>query len=132
MAQIESADQLAVCQQTNNLSTQADRNTNTIVKAIADQNAMIVDQFCQLKERELQSKIDTQGDIITQLRGQISNDKQTEAFTAAFNSLNDKINTIAAKQPSTVPVTWPNLQAYNVTPNINPWGYGYGGQSYWG
>lgn len=135
MAQIESADQLAVCQQTNSLSTQADRNTNTIVKAIADQNAMIVDQFCQLKERELQSKIDTQGDIITQLRGQISNDKQTEAFTAAFNSLNDKINSIAAKQPNTVPVTYPNLTAVNNTPyatGFNPWGYGYGGTSYWG
>jgi hypothetical protein len=135
MAQIESADQLAVCQQTNTLATQADRNTNSIVKAIADQNAMITDQFCQLKERELQSKIDTQGDIITQLRGQISNDKQTEAFTAAFNSLNDKINSIAAKQPSTVPVIYPNLTAVNNVPNIggfNPWGYGFGGQSYWG
>lgn len=135
LAQLDGSDKLAVCQQTNTLSTQADRNTNTIVKAIADQNAMIVDQFCQLKERELQSKIDTQSDIITQLRGQISNDKQTEAFTAAFNSLNDKINTIAAKQPNTVPVTYPNLTAVNNTPyaaGFNPWGYGYGGASYWG
>jgi hypothetical protein len=35
MAQIESADQLAVCQQTNALSTQADRNANSILNAIA-------------------------------------------------------------------------------------------------
>lgn len=130
LANIESADQLAVCRQTNELATQADRNTNTIVKAIADQNAMIVGEFCALKERELQSKIDTQGDIITQLRGQISNDKQTEAFTAAFNQLNDKINTIANRQPNTIPVQWPNVQAVNTTPWIgNYWG---GGQSYWG
>ena len=132
MANIESADQLAVCQQTNALSNQADRNTNTIVKAIADQNAMIVSEFCQLKERELQSKIDTQGDIITQLRNQISNDKQTEAFTAAFNSLNEKVNTLAAKSPNTVPVVYPNLTAVNNTPcatGFNPWGYG---SSYWG
>ena len=135
MAQIESADQLAVCQQTNALSTQADRNANTILNAINAQTVAMNDQFCALKERELQSKIDTQGDIITQLRGQISNDKQTEAFTAAFNSLNDKINSIAAKQPSTVPVIYPNLTAVNNVPNIggfNPWGYGFGGQSYWG
>ncbi len=135
LAQNEAADQLAVCQQTNALSTQADRNTNTIVKAIADQNAMIVDQFCQLKERELQSKIDTQGDIITQLRNQISNDKQTEGFTAAFNTLNEKINTLTAKSPNTVPVVYPNLTAVNNTPyatGFNPWGYGFGGQSYWG
>lgn len=118
MAQIESADQLAVCRQTNELATQADRNTNSIVKAIADQNAMIVSEFCALKERELQNKIDTQGDIITQLRGQISNDKQTEAFTAAFNSLNEKVNTIANRQPNTVPVQWPNLVAANATPYV--------------
>ena len=133
MAQIESADQLAVCQQTNQLGSQADRNTNTILNAIAGQNTLITKEFCDLKERELQNKIDTQGDIITQLRGQISNDKQTEAFNAAFNSLNDKINTIAAKQPNTVAVQYPNLVAVNNTPYVggfNPWGYG--GTSYWG
>lgn len=129
MAQIESADQLAVCRQTNELSTQASNNTNVILGAIKDQNAMIVDQFCALKERELQNKIDTQGDVITQLRGQISNDKQTEAFTAAFNQLNDKINTIANRQPNTIPVQWPNVQAVNTTPWMgNYWN----GQSYWG
>lgn len=130
MANIESADQLAVCQQTNTLSSQADRNANAILNAINAQTVAMDNQFCALKERELQSKIDTQGDIITQLRGQISNDKQTEAFTAAFNQLNDKINTLAAKSPNTVPVVYPNLTAVNATPWMgNPWGYG---QSYWG
>lgn len=134
MAQIESADQLAVCQQTNTLSGQADRNTNSILGAIQSQNAMIVDQFCQLKERELQNKIDTQADIITQMRNQISNDHQTLQFNSAFHALDDKIDAIAAKQPATTPVIWPNLQAINTTPNVgfNPWGYGFGGQSYWG
>ena len=133
MAQIESADQLAVCQQTNQLGSQADRNTNTILNAIAGQNTLITKEFCDLKERELQNKIDTQGDIITQLRGQISNDKQTEAFNAAFNSLNDKINVIAARQPNTVPVQWPNIIAANATPYV---GGVYGGyypqNNFWG
>lgn len=118
MAQIESADQLSVCQQTNQLSSQADRNTNSILNAIAGQNTLITKEFCDLKERELQNKIDIQGDIITQLRGQISNDKQTEAFNSAFNSLNDKINAIASKQPNTIPVQWPNVIAANTTPYI--------------
>ena len=127
MAQIESADQLSVCQQTNQLGSQADRNTNSILNAIAGQNTLITKEFCDLKERELQNKIDMQGDIITQLRGQISNDKQTEAFNNAFNSLNDKINAMAAKQPSTIPVQWPNVIAANTTPYI-----GYSGQtSFW-
>ena len=139
MAQIESADQLAVCQQTNTLATQADRNTNSIVKAIADQNAMIVKEFCDLKERELQDKINTQGDIITQLRNQISNDHQTLQFNAAFHALDDKIDGIAAKQPNTIPVQWPNIVAANATPQIGqnyypgysygfgPYGNGFGG-----
>lgn len=127
MAQIESADQLSVCQQTNQLGSQADRNTNSILNAIAGQNTLITKEFCDLKERELQNKIDMQGDIITQLRGQISNDKQTEAFNSAFNSLNDKINAMAAKQPNTIPVQWPNVIAANTTPYI-----GYSGQtSFW-
>ena len=129
LAQNEAADQLSVCQQTNQLGSQADRNTNTLLKAIADQNTLITKEFCDLKERELQDKINTQGDIITQLRGQISNDKQTEAFNAAINTLNEKINQIAAKQPNTVPVTYPNLTAVNNTP------YNYGNMyagSFWG
>lgn len=135
MAQIESADQLAVCQQTNALTSQAERNTNSILNAIAGQNTLITKEFCDLKERELQNKINAQGDIITQLRGQISNDKQTEVFNAAIHALDDKIDAIASKQPSTVPVIYPNLTAVNNTPystGFNPWGYGFGGQSYWG
>ena len=132
MAQIESADQLAVCQQTNALSTQADRNSNTILGAIQAQNAMITDQFCQLKERELQSKIDTQGDIITQLRGQVSNDKQTEAFNARFNALETAFNTLAAKTPNTVPVQYPNLVGVNTTPYIGQGFYPGGNYGGWG
>ena len=126
LAQLDGSDKLAVCQQTNTLSTQSANNTNAILGAIKDQNAMIVDQFCQLKERELQNKINTQGDIITQLRNQISNDEQTLKFNAAFHALDDKIDAIAAKQPQTVPVTWPNLTAVNNTPYAGGMYYGNG------
>lgn len=119
LAQNEAADQLAVCQQTNTLTSQNERNTNSILNAIAGQNTLITKEFCDLKEREMQSKIDTQGDIITQLRNQISNDKQTEAFNAAMRALDDKIDAIAAKQPNTVPVAYPNLTAVNNTPANN-------------
>ena len=127
LAQNEAADQLSVCQQTNQLGSQADRNTNSILDAIAGQNTLITKEFCDLKERELQNKINTQGDIITQLRNQISNDNQT----IAFNALDDKIDAIASKQPNTVPVQWPNIVAANATPYVGPnySGYGYNG---WG
>lgn len=125
LAQNEAADQLSVCQQTNTLTRQADGNTNSILGAIQAQSTLITKEFCDLKERELQNKIDTQGDIITQLRNQISNDKQTLQFNAAFHALDDKIDAIAAKQPNTVPVQWPNLVAANATPYVG--GYGWNG-----
>ena len=126
LAQNEAADQLSVCQQTNTLSTQAERNTNSLLGAIQAQNTLITKEFCDLKERELQNKIDTQGDIITQLRNQISNDKQTLQFNAAFHALDDKIDAIAAKQPNTVPVQWPNLVAANATPYVGGYGWNNG------
>lgn len=125
LAQNEAADQLAVCQQTNTLATQNERNTNSILNAIAGQNTLITKEFCELKERELQDKINTQGDIITQLRNQISNDNQTIAFNKAIAALDDKIDAIAAKQPNTVPIQYPNLVAVNATPY-----YGYGQTSF--
>ena len=137
LAQLDGADKLAICQQTNTLQNQAERDTNAILNAIAGQNTLITKEFCDLKERELQDKINTQGDIITQLRNQISNDKQTLQFNAAFHALDDKIDAIAAKQPNTVPVQWPNLVGVNATPyigqgyypggNFGGWGSGFGG-----
>jgi len=126
LAQLDGSDKLAVCQQTNTLQNQAERDTNAILNAINGQNTLITKEFCDLKERELQNKIDTQGDIITQLRNQISNDKQTLQFNAAFKALDDKIDAIAAKQPNTVPVQWPNLVAVNATPYAGGYGYGNG------
>lgn len=133
-AQNHADDRLDVCQQTNELKTQSIQNTQSIKDAIAAQSIMINDKFCDLEKRELQNRITTQGDIITQLRGQISNDKQTEAFNTAFNSLNDKINIIASKQPNTVPVQWPNIVAANATPYIGQPYYGnyYPQNNFWG
>ena len=137
LAQLDGNDKLAICQQTNTLQNQAERDTNAILNAIAGQNTLITKEFCDLKERELQNKINTQGDIITQLRNQISNDHQTLQFNAAFHALDDKIDGIAAKQPNTVPVQWPNLVGVNATPyigqgfypggNFGGWGSGFGG-----
>ena len=131
--------QIATLNQTNQLGAQADRNANAIIGAINAQTVAMNEQFCAAKERDMQSKIDTQADLITQLRGQISNDKQTEAFTAAFNVLNQKITDLAARQPNTIPVQYPNVVAVNNTPYSGGYygagyGFGYGvpGGSYWG
>ena len=122
--------QIRTLEQTNQLGSQADRNTNSVISAINAQTVAMNDGFCAIKERELQSKIDTQSEIITQLRGQIDNANQTAAITGYINSLVSpiakEVDDIKCKMPNTVPVTWPNLAAVNTTPYVSG-GYYQGG-----
>ena len=130
--------QIRTLEQTNQLGSQADRNTRTLADQIAAQTVAMNDGFCQIKERELQGKIDSLLAENTSLKTALSEGRQTQQFTAAFNVLDNKITELAAKQPNTIPVQWPNVQAVNTTPTagygygFNPYGYGWGGQSYWG
>lgn len=112
--------------QTNALNNSINGNGRSITDAIADLKTTMVGEFCNVREREMQSKINTQADIITQMRNQISNDAQTRQFTAAFQALDDKIDAIASKQPNTVPVQWPQLTAVNTTPYVSGGIYGNG------
>lgn len=122
--------QIRTLEQTNQLGSQADRNFANVISAIKDQTVAMDNQFCAAKERDLQAKIDTQADIITQLRGQIDNANQTAQITGYVNSivapLQAKVVEIANKMPNTVPVTWPNLAAVNTTPYVSG-GYYQGG-----
>lgn len=131
--------QIRTLEQTNQLGSQADRNTRTLADQIAAQTVAMNDGFCAIKERELQGKIDTLLAENTSLKTALSEGRQTQQFTAAFNILDNKITELAAKQPQTVPVQWPQITAVNTTPymggfgvGFNPYGYGWGGQSYWG
>lgn len=120
--------QIATLNQTNQLGSQADRNTNSLMNAINAQTVAMDNQFCALKEREMQAKIDTQADIITQLRGQIDNANQTAQITSYVNAivapLQKEVTEIANKIPNTVPVQWPQLTAVNTTPYMGGGYYG--------
>lgn len=128
--------QIRTLEQTNQLGSQADRNTNSIIGAINAQTVAMNDGFCAIKERELQSKIDTQSEIITQLRGQIDNAQQTAAITGYVNSIVSpiakEVDDIKCKMPQTVPVTWPNLAAVNTTPYVSGGYYQGGFNGYYG
>ena len=120
--------QIATLNQTNQLGSQADRNANSLMNAINAQTVAMDNQFCALKEREMQAKIDTQADIITQLRGQIDNANQTAQITSYVNAivapLQKEVTEIANKMPNTVPVQWPQLTAVNTTPYMGGGYYG--------
>ena len=118
--------QIRTIEQTNQLGSQADRNAASIVGAINNLHTDMTREFCDIREREMQSKIETQADIITRLRGQLDNDRQTAQLFAALNPLQAKVNEIAAKQPNTVPVQYPNLVAVNQTPYNGGFGGFYG------
>lgn len=121
-------------EQTNLLGAQADRNAKSITDAIAAQTVAMNDGFCAIKERELQSKIDSLTAQNTALRGQIDNAAQTAQIAAMLAPIQSEVNAIKASQPNTVPVQWPNLTAVNNTPYYGGfYGYGYNGTgSYWG
>lgn len=101
--------QIRTLEQTNQLGAQADRNTNSIVAAINAQTVAMDNQFCAVKERELQDKIDLLNASNTALRNQLDNANQTAQFAALIAPLQAQINLVASRQPSTVPVIWPNL-----------------------
>lgn len=118
--------QLRTLEQTNTLGAQADRNTNSIIGAINAQTIAMNDQFCALKERELQNKIDTLTAANTSLRGQIDNANQTAAVAAMLAPIQKEVSDIKASQLPTVPVQWPNIQAINTTPYVSGGFYGNG------
>lgn len=117
------------------------RQTETLSGAIADLKSTMIDQFCQAEKREMQATITRQGDIITQLRNEADNARQTNAFAAMLSPIAAEVNDIKCKLPNTVPVTYPNITAVNNTPymggflgGFNGYGYGpgWGNGSYWG
>ena len=107
--------QLRTVEQTNALNSSILSSGQKTVDAIADLKTSMISEFCAARERDMQSKIDSQADVITQLRGQISNDRQTAQFSAMLAPIVAQVNAIAARQPSTVPVIWPNLTVTETT-----------------
>lgn len=135
LAQCCCENRLATCEQTNTLQNTMNANGQRNVDAIADLKATMIQSFCDVKEREMQSKIDTQADIITQLRNAADNANQTNQIIGYVNSvvapLQKSVTEIENKMPQTVPVQWPQLTAVNTTPYVNGGFYG-GFNGYYG
>ena len=118
--------QIATLNQTNALSGAIAGSGQRTVDAIADLKTTMVQEFCAVKEREMQSKIDTQADIITRLRNGADNARQTNMISAMLAPIAKEVDDIKCKMPQTVAVTWPNLAAVNTTPYVSG-GYYQGG-----
>lgn len=128
--------QIRTLEQTNQLGSQADRNANGILGAIAAQTTVINEKFCDLEKRELQGKIDNLTANNALLRSQIDNANQTAAITGYINNLVSpiakEVDDIKCKLPNTVSVTYPNLYAVNATPYVSGGFYQGGFNGYYG
>ena len=106
---------IAMADQTNQLKSQADNNARSITDAIAAQSAMITKEFCNLKERELQGKIDSLTAENAILRTTMNNDAQTARFAQMLAPISAEIASIKACQPPTI--TLP-LNQYTAVPTL--------------
>lgn len=100
-------------EQTNQLGSQADRNAQSILGAISNQSTMMTKEFCDLKERELQNKIDQLTADNALLRSNATVTAQTAQFAAMLAPINAELAAIKASQPQTI--TLPYSQ-YSVVP----------------
>ena len=108
------------------------RQTETLSGAIADLKSTMIDQFCQAEKRDMQATITRQGDIITQLRNEADNARQTAQFGAMLAPIAQEVNDIKCKLPATTPVIYPQISAVNTTPNIGGYYNGFGPGFYGG
>ena len=111
--------QLATLNQTNTLGTAINGSGQRTVDAIADLKTTMVKEFCDAKERDMQDKINMQAEVITQLRNEADNARQTNQIAAMISPLAREVDDIKCKMPNTVSVNWPNLMAVNTTPYVS-------------
>ena len=96
------------------------------VDAIADLKTTMVKEFCDLKERDMQEKINSLTASNSLLRSQIDNAAQTAAIAGLIAPVAKEVDDIKCRMPQTVPVQWPQLTAVNTTPYVSGGFYGNG------
>ena len=114
--------QQAACSINNGITTQGYENriansdqTAILGSKIDAQTTLLTSEFCALKEREMQARIDQLIEANSGLKSQIDNANQTAAITNYVNGLiaplTTTVNEIKAATPSTVSVPYPQLTA---------------------
>ena len=116
--------QLRTVEQTNTLGTAINANGQRNVDAIADLKTTMVKEFCDLKERDMQDKINSLTASNTLLRSQIDNAAQTATIAGLIAPVAKEVDDIKCRMPATTPVVWPQLTAVNTTPYVNGGFYG--------
>lgn len=116
--------QIRTIEQTTTLGNAINFNGQRNVDAIADLKTTMVKEFCDLKERDMQEKINSLTANNALLRSQIDNANQTAAIAGLIAPVAKEVDDIKCRMPQTVPVQWPQLTAVNTTPYVSGGFYG--------
>lgn len=95
---------LLTTQQNYETRIQGEQNVRTITDAINNQSTLITKEFCDLKERELQNKIDALTADNALLRSNANNAMQTAFINEKFAQIQAELAAIKASQPATITV----------------------------
>ena len=107
--------QIRTLEQTNQLGSQADRNTNSIVGAIQNQSTMITKEFCDAKERGMQNTIDELRLQVSDLKAASRDNAILGQVGAMIGGLQQQLTAIKGAMPQTI--TLPFSQ-YSVVPSF--------------
>lgn len=158
IAQCCCENRLAICQQTNALQSainnvsvgqergfssvnfETQKQTCDIQNSIKDAVTNITAQFGELRNSQLQDKLDASRELISTLQNQISNEHQTAAVNqivanataplgVALNGLQTEVNNIKCQLPQTVTLPYSCATA---VPTALAYNYGYYGNGFWG
>ena len=120
--------QISTLNQTNQLGSKIDANTNTIAAQIAAQTTFLSDKFCDLEKREMQARIDSLLEEKNTLQTNIAFANQTgqiqNYISGIITPIAKEVDTIKRSLPSSVTIPY---VPYTAVPNTGLYGgYYYG------
>lgn len=124
LAQCCCDNRLAICNQTNSLTTTMNSNTLALRDGASANTQAILAKLDAAEMREMQNRLDSERQKSAALANQLSQEHQNNYFAqvtaqsvapinAALADFSNRLGKIECALPSTVSVPWPQLQAYD-------------------
>ena len=125
--------QISTLNQTNQLGSKIDANTNTIAAQIAAQTTFLSDKFCDLEKREMQARIDSLLEEKNTLQTNIAFANQTgqiqNYISGIITPIAKEVDTIKRSLPSSVTIPYVPYTAVSNTGLYGGYCYGTANQS---
>lgn len=110
--------QIRTLEQTNQLGSQADRNTRSITDALAAQSIMIDKGFCNIQNREYESRIEALKTELANAQRAADKSEILGSVSAMLAPIAGQVASIKQSMPPTVSVPYPQLTAVQSAPGL--------------